>query len=54
MPCYHAIMDSLANYGSDGDNSNNSEDQKVSILRVAKHPSIHDYFDDGASSPLQP
>ncbi|XP_053986450.1 arginine/serine-rich coiled-coil protein 2-like [Hylaeus volcanicus] len=26
---FHAIMDSLANYASDGDNSNNSEDSKM-------------------------
>lgn len=28
--CLYAIMDSLANYASDGDNSNNSDDVKVS------------------------
>ncbi|KMQ98494.1 arginine serine-rich coiled-coil protein 2 [Lasius niger] len=27
--CLYAIMDSLANYASDGDNSNNSDDVKM-------------------------
>lgn len=29
LRCLYAIMDSLANYASDGDNSNNSDDVKV-------------------------
>jgi len=37
-----AIMDSLANYASDGDNSNNSDDVKVSEREDARNPFVVD------------